>query len=207
MSPAAPKRRRRKAKQERAHQTLDAVLEAAAQVLVAEGYARASTNRIAEAAGVSVGTVYEYFANKEEVFEAVIQRELTALAGALQGQPPREGAGIVETLTGILVAGIAAMRHGPELYRSLEQVPGASFRRQLAAERREVIGFVRRVLDAHRAELRVTDLDLAAFVVVGAVEGVAANASRDLLDESMARELTALLEGYLVGEPKSRSQC
>ena len=68
-----------------------------------------------------------------------------------------------------------------------------------------MLSFVRELFERRRAELRVTDLDLAAFVVVGAVEGVAANASKDLFDEALARELTALLEGYLIGTPNSRS--
>jgi len=193
-------RPRRKAKQERARLTLEAILEAAARVLLERGYGGATTNRIAEAAGVSVGTLYEYFANKEAVFESVIRRELEALVRALQSQPsPRAEAPIVETFTGILQAGMQAMRHGPELYRSLEQVPGSTFRRQLVEVRTEVIGFVRRLLEARRDELRVTDLDTAAFVVVSAVEGVAANASREFFDEKLVREVTVLLESYLVG--------
>lgn len=198
-------RPRRKAKQERARQTLEAILEAAARVLLERGYGGATTNRIAEVAGVSVGTLYEYFANKEEVFEAVIQRELEVLLQALQIQPREStGASIVEALTGIIAAGMGAMRHGPELYRSLEQVPGASFRRQLGEARTEVIGFVRQLLESRRSELRVADLDVAAFVVVSAIEGVAANASREFLNEKLAREMTALLENYLVGQPKLR---
>ncbi len=54
---------RRKAKQERARETIEIVIEAAARVLLREGYARASTNRIAETAGVSVGTIYQYFSD------------------------------------------------------------------------------------------------------------------------------------------------
>jgi AcrR family transcriptional regulator len=56
------KRPRRKAKQERARKTVEALLEAAARVLRQRGYSAATTNRIADAAGVSVGTLYEYFA-------------------------------------------------------------------------------------------------------------------------------------------------
>lgn len=199
-------RPRRKAKQERARQTLEAILEAAARVLLERGYGGATTNRIAEVAGVSVGTLYEYFANKEEVFEAVIQREIEVLVQALQTQPPAPTeASIVEALTGIIAAGMGAMRHGPELYRSLEQVPGASFRRQLGEARTELTGFVRQLLESRRPELRVENLDIAAFVVVSAIEGIAANASREFLNEALAREMTALLESYLVGAPTPRS--
>ena len=197
MPERAPKRPRRKAKQDRARRTLEVILEAAARVLLERGYASASTNRIAETAGVSVGTVYEYFANKDEIFEALIETEIARLVDALQGQP--DGASIVDTLTGMIVAAISSMRHGPELYRVLEQVGDASFRRRLATARREVTAHLVELFEAHRSELRVADLERAAFVVVGAVEGVAANASRESLDERLVVELSDLLRGYLVG--------
>lgn len=64
MPTKSAKRPRRQAKQARSQQTVHDILEAAAQILEREGYTRATTNRIAEAAGVSVGTLCEYFADK-----------------------------------------------------------------------------------------------------------------------------------------------
>ena len=54
-------------KQRRAALTVDAILEAAARILVETGYATASTNRIAERAGVGIGSLYEYFPGKEAI--------------------------------------------------------------------------------------------------------------------------------------------
>jgi AcrR family transcriptional regulator len=54
--------------------TWNAILDAAAQVLLAKGYERATTDRIAERAGVSIGSVYEYFPNKESIFAALTLR-------------------------------------------------------------------------------------------------------------------------------------
>ena len=65
---------RRKPKQERAVATVDAVIEAAARILIDDGYARLTTNRVAERAGVSVGTLYQYFRSKEAILEALVQR-------------------------------------------------------------------------------------------------------------------------------------
>jgi AcrR family transcriptional regulator len=50
------------------------VVEAAGQLLVESGYGQASTNAIARRAGVSVGSLYQYFANKEDVFRALVRR-------------------------------------------------------------------------------------------------------------------------------------
>ncbi len=192
-------RPRRQAKQERSRATVDAVLEAAARVLVADGYAAASTNRIARVAGVSIGTLYEYFANREEVYDALIQRELDALVGALQGQELSGDRPLIESLMARVGTAMTTMRFGPELMRALEQVPGALFRKRLAVARSQVLSFVERLLEAHREEVQVRDLALAAFVAVSAVEGIAANATNDRFDLRLAEEIEMLLRAYLIG--------
>jgi AcrR family transcriptional regulator len=190
---------RRKPKQARAHDTVEVLLDAAARVLARHGYARATTNRIAEAAGVSVGTVYEYFSNKEGVFDALIRRELEALVVAFRAQGLAPDVALDTRIESFLRAGMGAMRHGPELFRALEAVPGAIFRQQLAGARQLVTGLVEQLLAMHRDELRVADLGLAAFIVVSAVEGVGTNATRQVFDERLARELTSLVMLYLTG--------
>jgi len=196
---ARPKRPRRQPKQGRAQETVDVVLEAAARVLLERGYASASTNRIAERAGVSVGTVYEYFADKDAVFEALIRRELDRLVAAIASQRFGPGDALDAKLGRVLAAAMGAMHYGPGLLRSLEQVPDATFHEQLGAARGTVVRFVRGLLEEHREELRVADLDLAAFLVVSAAEGVGANANDEIFDERLARELTRLVRAYLVG--------
>jgi AcrR family transcriptional regulator len=61
--------------QARAAQTVDAIIEAAIQILQSDGEERLTTNRIAERAGVSIGSLYQYFADKEAIVEAVADRE------------------------------------------------------------------------------------------------------------------------------------
>ena len=61
--------------QARAAQTVDAIVEAAIQILQSDGEERLTTNRIAERAGVSIGSLYQYFADKEAIVEAVAERE------------------------------------------------------------------------------------------------------------------------------------
>lgn len=60
--------------QERALRTVEALLDATAQVLVAEGWHKTTTNKVAERAGTSIGTLYEYFPSKESLVTAVIER-------------------------------------------------------------------------------------------------------------------------------------
>src|SRR5215813_10517598 len=74
MARAIPTIPRKSASQERSRATVEALLDATARVLVREGYDRASTNRIAAKAGVSVGSLYQYFPNKEALVAALVAR-------------------------------------------------------------------------------------------------------------------------------------
>ena len=57
--------------QERARATVDAILMATAHILKTEGFAKASTNRIAQVAGVSIGSLYQYFPNKHTIVQGL----------------------------------------------------------------------------------------------------------------------------------------
>lgn len=173
------------------------MLDAAAQVLQRDGYARATTNRIAEVAGVSVGTIYQYYADKDKVFDALIRREIEALQAVLHGIVWDREASLADSLRHLLRSLVEVRPDAPVLYRSLEQVANALFRRRVAEARGAVIEWVRAFLATHRKEIRVQDLDVAAFVIVSATEGVALNASADLYRTRAADELATLFTRYL----------
>ena len=193
---------RRQAKQSRSQTTVDAILEAAAQVLTINGYAASSTNRIAEAAGVSVGTLYQYFSNKDDVFDAVICRMRDRVLAALEGQTLDPCAPLRSKLRQVFSVVIIAMPHGPELLRGLEYVPNALLQQRIAEGRQKFVSFIREMLEAHRCELRPTDLDLAAFLLVAASEGAGADAASEIWGERLADELTELFSRYLLKSPE-----
>src|SRR5262249_27895123 len=74
MSPRLRTNLRKSASQPRSRATVDALLEAAAPILIKPSYDRASTNRIAHVAGVSIGSLYQYFPSKEALVAALIDR-------------------------------------------------------------------------------------------------------------------------------------
>jgi AcrR family transcriptional regulator len=119
-NPVKPLRRR--AKQVRARETIAVIREAAAQVLLRHGYARATTNRIAELAGVSVGTIYQYFKDKDAVFDALIRGEIEDLKQRLVDAAPDPKVPLTEALRNLLSSIISARPEAPALYRALEQV-------------------------------------------------------------------------------------
>ena len=175
---------------------MTAVVEAAAQVLLDAGYARATTNRIADAAGVSVGTLYQYFSSKDDIFDALIRREIAALEETLSLATPDPQQSLEKGLRTLLRAIVEARPETPSLYRALEHVPNALFKRRLVQARGRVVTFVRNILSSRRG-LRVRDLDVAAFIVVAAVEGVAMNATTEFLRGNGVDELASMLARYL----------
>lgn len=67
------------------------ILEAAARIIIRQGYNKTTMSDIADEAGVSRGTVYLYFKGKEEIFDALIHREvlqyLNAWLGHIEADP------------------------------------------------------------------------------------------------------------------------
>lgn len=88
--PVEPKRRI--PRQQRAAETVAAILEGAAQVLEAGGLAAFTTNAVAERAGVSIGTLYQYFADKDALMQAIAEREMKTtfarIAATLRDEGP-----------------------------------------------------------------------------------------------------------------------
>jgi AcrR family transcriptional regulator len=100
---------RRRPRQERARETVRAILSAAAQLFAAEGYAGTTTNSIARRAGVSIGSLYQYFPNKDSILSALLERHHREVNDVVQrsaevladhGVPVEEG--FRSLLTGIL---------------------------------------------------------------------------------------------------------
>jgi AcrR family transcriptional regulator len=117
---------RRRPSQRRSEATYEAIVEAAAQVFERHGYARGTTNRIAERAGVSIGSLYQYFADKDAVLRAVAEHHLAEAGAAvvaeldrLDADPEPEPA-----LAALMRAVVALHRDRPRLHRLLfEEAP------------------------------------------------------------------------------------
>jgi AcrR family transcriptional regulator len=198
---------RKEASQERSRATVHALVEATARILVREGFDKASTNRIAEVAGVSVGSLYQYFPSKEALVAAVIERHRQEIMQVVRGelaeaanQPMEQG---VRTLVAVAVK---AHRVDPKLHRVLaEQIPRVGRLEKAETFNRENYAIFRAYLESHRDEIRAADLELAAFICVTAIEAVTHNAVLDhkMVSEeatgALIDEATRLVLGYLTG--------
>jgi AcrR family transcriptional regulator len=165
---------RKQASQERSRATVDALIEATARILVREGFDKASTNRIAEEAGVSIGSLYQYYPSKEALVAAVIDRhnqELMQLVRAALAQVA--ALPIEQAVRKIVAVAIDAHRIDPKLHRVLaEQIPRTGRLEKVEAFNREYYALFRDYLEGHRDELRTLDLGLAAFVCVTSIEAL-----------------------------------
>ena len=197
---------RKNASQERSRATVDALVESTARILVREGFDKASTNRIAEVAGVSVGSLYQYFPGKEALVAAVIERHQQEIMQTVRGElaeivtlPLEQG------VRRLVAAAVKAHRVDPKLHRVLaEQIPRVGKLENVETFNRENFVLFRSYLESHRGEIRVADLDLASFVCVTSIEALTHNAvlhhSRMLSDEAMEAlvdESARLVVGYL----------
>jgi AcrR family transcriptional regulator len=164
---------RRKPTQPRAKLTVDAILDAVIRLLKREGHKAITTNRIAEVAGVSIGSVYQYFPNKRAIFIALHERHLNEIDGIVQSKLVEHSASPLDVLIRALVDGmIEAHAPDPELYHMLQtEVPHRASGSRDFALRLE--GAFRLVLSSHRDEMTTTaNLDTMVFIVANMVDGL-----------------------------------
>jgi AcrR family transcriptional regulator len=196
---------RKQASQARSRATVDALVEATARILVREGFDAASTNRIAELAGVSVGSLYQYFPSKEALVAAVIDRHHREIMQVVRGALAEVASEPLEPAVRKLVAvAIEAHRVDPKLHRVLtEQIPRTGRLENVETFSRQNYALFRAYLEGHRDEVRAVDLELAAFVCVTSIEALTHTAvlhHHDLSNAAMAAlvdEAARLVVGYL----------
>jgi AcrR family transcriptional regulator len=181
---------------------VDAILVAATRLFVELGYEAATTNRIAAAAGVSVGSLYQYFASKNAIAVEILRRyrksrlDLVSSGLSRVGEAPLEG--IVRAL---ITALLHAERLDPSLYRVLiEHVARGDARRELAGYEERLEANVAKALRAAAPNGHMPNVDLSAFVIVRAVLAIVLAAiadERHYDSPELVEELTKLVVRYI----------
>jgi AcrR family transcriptional regulator len=190
--------------QARSRATVDAILEATARLLVKHGFDRTSTNLVAEAAGVSIGSLYQYFPSKEALVSALLDQHHAEMRAVLVSELERvRRLPLPDAVRAVIEAMLEAHAVDPALHRVLmEQVPKTG-RPGRGDFDREILLVVKAYLHDRRAELGVGDVELTAFLLVVTVEAVTHAAvlhyPERLKDRRLTDELTAMVLGYLTG--------
>jgi AcrR family transcriptional regulator len=195
---------RKQPRQVRAELTRQRILTAAAHVFGEHGYAAGTTNRIAERAGISIGSLYQYFPNKDAILAELLVRHLddgAAIAARLQRE---ELPGPIEDVFRLFVRGaIESHLDEPRLLRVLlEQAPKSNdVLDKVERLKTNLVGYLRALLDEH-PEVRITDTETAARLVVTTVELVIHQlvADHEPVDTGrLETELVAMLTRYARG--------
>lgn len=209
MSASKARKPRRKPLQERSKVTVDAIIEATAQVLVAEGsYRSTTTNRIAERAGVSIGTLYQYFPNKDALILGLIQQRRAERVGVLletvqsMAQQPLAGA-----LRALIPLFVRMRREEDALYALLDrQISRLGRVEEMHRASRQVAALVAPLLEARRDEVRPTNIPRAARFMVAMADQLTTLEFLDeapteaLLDEVIGEIAEAIIR-YVCREP------
>lgn len=184
--------------QARARETVEAILEAAVDLFSTRGYARTSTNHVAARAGVSVGSLYQYFPNKDAILTALLARHLEIVASVVSASLAALADPAVPLRAGVrrLLEGLrAAHEADPRLARAVEQQAGQMphVPEGLAAHRHGTVERVAAILGS-RPDVRPGNRALMAAMlgeVAEAVSGLLVHGPRDafareeLLDEAV----------------------
>jgi AcrR family transcriptional regulator len=192
--------------QARSRATVDEILSASAQVFEAQGYAAGTTNRIARRAGVSIGTLYQYFPSKEAIAVALLERHIAETDHRLHewvGHMVAEQHGLRAALHDY-VTGMLEMHAGrPRLQHILlEETPMPERVHQTLIEAEHRAARALAGLLRVYPEIRRTRLEQAGFLVVQTVESLthrfAAHPDGPIIArESFIDELVTMLEAYL----------
>ncbi|MGH0028780.1 MAG: TetR/AcrR family transcriptional regulator [Myxococcota bacterium] len=210
--PASPPRTRaprRIPKQRRSREIVEAIVSAARLLLDEGGPEAVTTNRIAERAGVSIGSLYRYFSDKAAILAAVYDSDASQEASELaSGDWELEGEPLLEGLRAVVDFQL-------ERHRRLLEMEGSFYRghhRDFSLAHRigtdAVEQRIARVLIAHAEQVRVRDVEQAAFLVARGISAILRVTVEDrpekLYQDSFRQELLDLVVRYVATDPATR---
>lgn len=196
--------------QARSAASVEAILKATIQVLLKIGKDRLTTTRVAARAGVSVGTLYQYFPNKSALLRAVLQRHMDEIGSAMETACREQTGSSLEKMatalvTSFLAAKMKDAKASVALYAVSSDVDGARISREMSQKANRAIVAM---LATAKDELK-TDPQLVASMMQATLAGV----SRRLLEspspesdyEKLRAELVFLVRTYLHACSKNRA--
>jgi AcrR family transcriptional regulator len=181
--------------QARSSASVDAILEATIQVLLHVGKERLTTTKVALRAGVSVGTLYQYFPNKSALLQAALKRHLAEVTDAVE-LVCKEQSGttlrpmVTALITVFLQAKMRDAKTSVALYSVGSDVDGAKIAQQMGIRSNKAI--VRMLQSA--SDPLTTDPQLVASMLQGAMFGI----SRRMLESGAAEKQLDTLRRELI---------
>jgi AcrR family transcriptional regulator len=191
-------------KQERSRITVEAILEATTHILTEEGYDKANTNRVAERAGISIGSLYQYFPNKESLMAALMDQHATEMAELVETKLDRLFDSPLEiAIPEIITAVVAAHAINPRLHQVLsEEIPRSERSPQMHKADERITELLRAYLERWQDRIQPQNLDLTVFILSRTVDSLCHSAVIEypnfVRDSQFETEVSNLLLSYLI---------
>jgi AcrR family transcriptional regulator len=191
---------RKSPRQERSKATVEAILEAATDILIRQGASRLTTNRIAERAGVNIASLYQYFPGKQAIIAERRRRHGAETRAAVRrALVERRGGDLEATVRALVSMGVAAHAVNPELHRVFtEDLPPLRYA-EISAADPQLIAEFRALLTRSATGLRNPDLAMwmVATVADAVLHRAAVERPDDVANGSIVDELVMVLVRYL----------
>ena len=191
---------RRKPVQRRSEEMVERLLAAATRVLADVGYGQMSTNRVAAEAEVSIGSLYRYFADKDELFETLrvrasdaILRRLTDAIAEAAGKPPSVG---VRAVVAALVD--ALQQHEPVVRALVNEVPLGTQSNVLPEIERGLATFTRMYAAQQAPDVPAAEMEARIYLAMGVTLNSCLRIALEKPPELDADHLIDLVVGMLV---------
>lgn len=189
------------------------ILEAARRVIAELGYAGASTERIAQEAGISKGTIYLYFKNKEALLSAVFQHGFEVLMARTRAATQR-ARGSAPKLRALVQAFLEHTEEHQAFYQALQGHPdlgpegNSEVSEQIRKMTEEYVVFVAGLLErgVRAGELRAIDAQLCARFLMQLLRGIVLGRVREPSAHDPEREIQGVLDFFFhgVGQESAR---
>jgi AcrR family transcriptional regulator len=199
---------RKQPRQARSQATVDAIFEATIQVLLADGLPKLTTIRVAERAGVSVGTLYQYYPQKQALLFGVLQRHLTALSDTLVGAAQSVHGEPLETMVSTVVSAFVKAKTknvdaSRALYKVASDLDARGFVREIEARNQAAF----KAMLKTASDARFDDLATVTFMFAAALVGPTRMLLEGHATPTTIRKLRGQIERlcfrYLEGEGKA----
>jgi AcrR family transcriptional regulator len=192
---------RKEPRQARSRATVETLIEAGARILSDGGWAGFTTNKVADAAGISIGSLYQYFPDKLSLIEAIRRRHLDDCLAVMR-RSQTKGRSAIQFMDDLVRDMIAAHSVHPGLHRVLlDEAPGLDgYLDPYSSFEAEYLAYYQAAIAGYRARETNAGDDTAALIISDAIDGVVHNAARRgmLGDPAIRNELVRMIASYLV---------
>jgi AcrR family transcriptional regulator len=188
--------------QTRSAVTVEAIAEATIQVLLSDGGQRLTTTRVAERAGVSVGTLYQYYPNKQSLLFAVLDEHLDKVASAVEAACVRaRGQPLAEMMKGVVQAFVDAKMERTDisnaLYRVAAEIDGPALAQRMSQRSQNALqAMLRTAPDAAIHDEKFV-IQMMVAAIAGTTRSVLEAGASPAMVRNLREHLALLCQSYL----------